>query len=382
MIRTFDDAVQYGLQYLGSGNAATNEAVVSAKRAAVQSLDTIATEAEWSYYLREARITTEAPYSTGTVQYVASTRALTLAGGTWPTWAASGLILISDQWYEVESRDSDTVLTLRSGAAPTGDISTDTAFIIYQEQYDLPDDFARMMEPVVHRQNYLKILSPHEILVQRSISPSSGTPLFASITGKRTGRQGIVLRIWPMPSGNEVIHYLYRRHPSSPNVYQLSDGSVTTTAGSTTVTGTGTSWTSALVGCVLRIGTDSINKPGSVVDPYPAQHEAYIESVASATSLVLSSAPNFTAERRAYLISSAIDLDERVLGDLYERAICLRLALDRKMDPGLRQLAQADYLSELRDSLARDSRDRSDRAMGMSGWVPRGFRITGDVEAP
>jgi hypothetical protein len=66
----------------------------------------------WSFLRPVADVTTTAPYATGTVTVVAGV--VTLAGGTFPSWAADGVLKVSSQYYSVATRDSNTQITLDS----------------------------------------------------------------------------------------------------------------------------------------------------------------------------------------------------------------------------------------------------------------------------
>lgn len=65
---------------------------------------------EWSFLRPIADVTTTAPYATGTVTVASGV--VTLTGGTFPSWAADGVFQVSNQYYSVASRDSDTQITL------------------------------------------------------------------------------------------------------------------------------------------------------------------------------------------------------------------------------------------------------------------------------
>lgn len=69
----------------------------------------------WSFLRPVADVTTTAPYATGTITVTAGV--VTLTGGTFPTWAADGVLKVSNQYYSVASRDSDTQLTLDATSA-------------------------------------------------------------------------------------------------------------------------------------------------------------------------------------------------------------------------------------------------------------------------
>ena len=65
---------------------------------------------EWSFFRPVVDIVTNAPYDTGAVTIASGV--VTLSGGTFPSWAASGTLMVNDNYYSVASRDSDTQVTL------------------------------------------------------------------------------------------------------------------------------------------------------------------------------------------------------------------------------------------------------------------------------
>lgn len=78
-------------------------------------------------------------YSTGTITYDhtggANERQVTLAGGTWPSWAkAPGRLFYNGAFYNLDARISDTILTLE-GSGLGGDVSSPANFYIEQD-YD------------------------------------------------------------------------------------------------------------------------------------------------------------------------------------------------------------------------------------------------------
>ena len=64
----------------------------------------------WSFLRPLADVTTTAPYATGTITIAAGV--VTLTGGTFPTWAAAGVLQVAKRYYSVASRDSNTQITL------------------------------------------------------------------------------------------------------------------------------------------------------------------------------------------------------------------------------------------------------------------------------
>jgi len=66
----------------------------------------------WSFLRPVADISTTAPYSTGTIAITAGV--VTLTGGTFPSWAADGVLKVNNRYYSVASRGSNTQITLDS----------------------------------------------------------------------------------------------------------------------------------------------------------------------------------------------------------------------------------------------------------------------------
>lgn len=66
----------------------------------------------WSFLRPVADVSTTAPYATGTIAIAAGV--VTLTGGTFPTWAADGVLKVNDRYYSVASRGSGTQITLDS----------------------------------------------------------------------------------------------------------------------------------------------------------------------------------------------------------------------------------------------------------------------------
>lgn len=65
---------------------------------------------DWSFFRPVVDITTTAPYSTGTI--AVSAGVVTLTGGTFPSWAADGILRINGRSYAVISRVRNTTATI------------------------------------------------------------------------------------------------------------------------------------------------------------------------------------------------------------------------------------------------------------------------------
>jgi hypothetical protein len=87
----------------------------------------------WSFFRPIKEITTTAPYSTGTITVASGV--VTLSGGTFPSWAASGVLKIDSDYYDVDTRDGDTQITLEDTSVTEADASS---YELGRPEYDLP----------------------------------------------------------------------------------------------------------------------------------------------------------------------------------------------------------------------------------------------------
>jgi hypothetical protein len=100
----------------------------------------------WSFMDPLQTLTTVAPYSTGTVTVVNGV--VTLAGGTFPSWAASGDLSVDGVSYTVNTRDSGTQVTLDDLTVDADALST---YELSQQIYDLPTDFGGLHGDISYR---------------------------------------------------------------------------------------------------------------------------------------------------------------------------------------------------------------------------------------
>lgn len=91
---------------------------------------------DWSFLKPIADVTTTAPYVTGTITIAAGV--VTLTGGTFPSWAASGVLRVNNQYYSVASRGSDTQVTLD---ATTVTVSTAASYQLASPEIPLSAAF-------------------------------------------------------------------------------------------------------------------------------------------------------------------------------------------------------------------------------------------------
>ena len=170
----------------------------------------------WKFLVSETTITTNAPYSTGTVTIVAGVA--TLAAGTYPSWAASAVMILSGVEYSVSVRGSGTEVTLddTSVAADAG-----STYSLYQRDYDLPTNFQAIQGPMTYPTGsaewyQIPIMSGTQLRTWRSRVTSSGYPREAAVfTKPQVATSGTLHQIsfLPNPDASYVISYDYKLMP-------------------------------------------------------------------------------------------------------------------------------------------------------------------------
>lgn len=136
----------------------------------------------WSFLHPRGTLTLNAPYSTGTVAIAAGV--VTLTGGTWPSWAASGDLWVSDNRYPVNTRNGNTSITLVDTSVA---VSSGASYQLIQHAYDLPSDFTRMQSnALTYRRDQDacgEIVLVHPVdLMKSDCDGSTGTPTKAAVT--------------------------------------------------------------------------------------------------------------------------------------------------------------------------------------------------------
>lgn len=291
----------------------------------------IATRHDWKYLISRAQINLVAPYSTGSVAYTAATRTLTLSGGTFPTWAPQGVILMNRNVYAVDSRTDGTHLVLSAGRCPADDVAAGTEYSLAQTNYDLPADYVELLQLVeLERLWPVSYLPPDELLARTQIWFQPATVFFYTILGGSNGR--MQLQWSPPPNDARTFDILYQSKPrpfTLPSAY--STGKTETTAGSAIVNLTSAVLPQDIAGCIFRVGTTSVRPDGPDGDN-PAVEEHVILSRVSDTSLQLRDNAVFTGSGLNYEIDDPIDIEPTSMLTLYD-AMCEARVLQRHQSP-------------------------------------------------
>ena len=178
---------------------------------------------EWSFLRPVRSLSLNASYATGTVTVVSGV--VTLASGTWPSWAADGMFDVGGNDYSINTRDSDTQITL-DDTSTNADSAALTTYKLRQDDYDLPDDFASLLGPFTFSQAdnawvTIEIVGEARIreLRQRSntTGSSTGDPQYGAIRTKPIDGYGGTRHeviLWPGVIASATLTYQSRLRPS------------------------------------------------------------------------------------------------------------------------------------------------------------------------
>lgn len=313
---TYFDVVEHLItSSFGGPQDAEQRDIRTAVQRAYQELTTMR---DWSYYHVHGRVITQTPYSTGTISVSGTT--VTLTGGTWPAWAATGAYLkANNEVVRVASRTSGSVLET-DPVLKFKDTLTNQSYSLFRTVYPLPADFRNLDEPSDEYNWWAGLyITPDEAMKLERVSNSSGEPYHWTII-KDPDSSGWALKLIGYPTKQETIDFTYRRTARQLRYsgHEAAARQGTLARSTTAVTGTGTAFTSAMVGSVLREGdTSSIPGPLTSITPYVS--ESKITAVSSATALATDSSGTI-ASLTKYLITDPLDLPEHMHNCMYSAA--------------------------------------------------------------
>ena len=367
-VYTFSDVVNHLLDW--RGNSTTDAVMLRiAKRAVEAAYREVVNCRNWSYYMSQNRLDTVASYSTGTIDYDhtggSSERLVTLASGTWPSWAAHGILQIAGVEYNVASRLSSTTLQLSVNSNPGADVAASTTYYIWRDTYPLPVNFKAMGSVRESTKNIvLDYLEPNAYMAQRIYKATPSQPINFTIVSDPDYIGVMAMRFWPPPDA--IYHYDYaaRRGPrqfTQPKPYTTG----TVASSSTTITGTSTVFASSMLGCVIRFSPVSTAAVTGTEGANPFLEQRIITAYTSATSITIDQALTNEVSGVTYEISDPIDVESGAMYTAFLRRAEYEMAnlMQRDDTPKSYQLAQQALIqaSEM-DSRVFDNRP------GSSAW--------------
>lgn len=183
----------------------------------------------WSFLSSFQNLVTSEPYTTGTVTIVDGV--VTLAGGTWPSWAAQGTLSLSGQMYLVASRDSSTQLTLENLDV---DAAALTTYSLGRERYTLPSNLSAL-EPTNFTFEPGRGYPPADIVhmdrlkQERRFGIYSSYPFMVSLANHAPDGSAVTSRylwLWPVPNAVYNLQYRVRHLPSAIDEGQYPPGGI------------------------------------------------------------------------------------------------------------------------------------------------------------
>jgi len=326
-------------------------------RTAVQrAYSEVTTVTEWSHYYQHGRIITQPQYQTGTVAFNASTNQLTLTGGSWPAWAASGSVSIGRAIAKVNTRVSATVLTLDSTLTFASTLAAGQAYVLYQTDYALPADFRNMDEPSNEFNWWSGLyLKPDEAMKLERVGNRSGRPWHWTVLKNPNG-SGYILKLVGYPTAQETLDFTYRRYPRqirySGHEPSMRFSSVTANDPLERTSDTfGQAFSASMVGSVIRVGT-AADFPGPLESLNPYVSESLIEQITTLvdnndTAIVGTSA---TISGQKALVTDPVDVARHMEIALHS---CAAYWLDR-IRGGKADQSFSTYQRDLRLALEQD----------------------------
>jgi hypothetical protein len=173
----------------------------------------------WSFLFPTSTLTTTAPYSTGTIGIVNGV--VTLTGGVWPAAAADGELNVSGRAYTVNTRDSNTQLTLDD---LTVNVTAGATYCLGFPFITLPADFGRLDGRMSYRpgdvayDRPLELRSEPQLHLMRQKGEITAPPRYVALRPKRqtAGQQQLSeLFFHPTPDAAYQVWYRYAINPDT-----------------------------------------------------------------------------------------------------------------------------------------------------------------------
>ena len=339
-----------------------------AKRAILETYRELPGRHKWKYYERRFSVRTEASQNTGTVAYTHSTRTVTLTGATFPSNVhLYRIYLASNQsHYPIESRTDDNNVVLTITENPGADVASGTSYILYRSSYPFPSNFRKIDTAWDVVGDYpINYVDPDEMLGHAILHHTPSTPVLFTINADGNYYGALSMTFSPPPSEARTYDFNYQAAPRPLRVFSYTTGSVTHTATSETVNGTGTAWTAAdHEGTVIRFG-DATNIPTNREGDYPYLAYRIVSDVASSSQLTLDQAPAITGTTVKYELSDPLDITTDSMMTYFLRACEAQFAVLTNRKDKQERLGVAEL--QLREAAGADGRNRRSSTSGFPG---------------
>lgn len=254
-------------------------------------------------------VTMNADFKTGTITATSGSKTITLASGTFPSVVAVGWKFKiesgndTDDIYEINTRDSDTQLTLKRTFL--GTTASSLTYVVYQDLFSLPSDYATFTtNPRFYFRDggsvfYFRFREDG-LFLKRQTSVV-GVPSEARLALAKDSSDNFQIQLNAGFDEDRLVYGEYIRQ--FDNLTEYVEGTVAVTNNSTGITGTDTLWnTNIVAGDYFRVDTDKTKD----------QVWYKVSSVTNDTAIVLSTVyAGDTASGKAYTIAKPPLIPER-----------------------------------------------------------------------
>lgn len=318
-------------------------------------------------------------------------REVIMSGGVWPgyesplttTLAQAGITILDGELRlgtyslnctpdNTNTSDPTTRLQLDPTLYPSEDYTTPDNLMIGFPKYPLPPDFAAGIIAAERNAWFIgTYIPPEQWFVMDKYRIFTG--IVRNFTflpdPKRYGQTALYVHPCPSVATEYDLQIKSWRRPmnlSGREPWQ-NTGTVTVTAGSAAVTGSGTAFDQRMVGSVLRVAYSGVQPPTGTAGNNRYLFQQTIASVINATNLTLTGpAPTFPSGQSTltgvgYLVSDPCDVPASLI-EAFKEGVYAQLA--RFCNPKEHKDQVAKYNAALKMAKAADNQDRSVKGVG------------------
>lgn len=368
---TYRDAIDHLLDVYNLHAKDVNEISRLVRRAVKECCNKLPTYHDWEFLQRMATFTTSPLYTTGSIAYTASTRQMTLTGGTWPSDADFGSVTIGNKKYEVQRRISDTVIVMDPLQCPPADIASGTTYRWVRTRYVLPYDVSDVIDLTdIQLGARIARVTTYDSFWHNEAWNVVGQPSSFSMIQSRLRPGRWELWLSSSPVDVRTYRFLYTPRWAQNDVEEIKAGTVSISG--VTATFSTAVLTDACVGAVLRVSsseampTNTIGRYDATAKPpvnifNPAESEHIIIQKNSATEAILHTAPAGSVSSKGYTISSHIELNTEGMLEFFHRLLENQWNILSRADRQAIMISDSSMRDSLRLAMAADARNLQQR---------------------
>jgi hypothetical protein len=347
------------------------------KRAIISAVDVVSQENRWHYERSHFTFETDAPYSTGTVTWSASTRQWALSSGTFPSWAHFGTMHVESVGVgEVLHRINDTSIEMPADTSFGDQTHSAVSYTLFRDRYRLPFAVRQVGEPIEFTSGWNpRHVDLGQLLHHRAVAPQTGTPTMYSLARDASSPGSTVLYLYPAPDTASLWSMTVNRAPRQIHIWgtetDASAGTIVADITLRNLAGTGMSWTNfdyKHIGACVRWGISTSQLPTGPEGDYPYREQQVIIGLSGVSNLWIPTEPIADESGVKYRISDPIDLEPSTLQAFWTRCR-YELCMQRPKEHGeLINILRSDYLEKI--ALARKSSNYQREPMLHGGGRP------------